>query len=80
VEMQLYYPYYLIIVKPNHYDKNKTPVTKFSNHDALLTNNIPDIKISKPLSFGNKIALITKILYEKQRKENQELKLDPDNF
>ena len=34
----------------------------------------------KPLSFGDKIALMTKILYDKQRKENQILELDPNRF
>ncbi|CAG8796452.1 17968_t:CDS:1, partial [Dentiscutata erythropus] len=40
-------------------------------------NNINTIK---PLTFGEKIFLMTKVLYEKQRRESQALELDPDNF
>ncbi|CAG8787470.1 4778_t:CDS:1, partial [Racocetra persica] len=52
--MQLYYPHYLIVVKPDHYDKNKALVAESSNYNALSTNNIPDIEIFKLLSFGDK--------------------------
>jgi len=40
----------------------------------IVVNNI------KLLSFDDKIALMTKILYDKQRKKNQILELDPNNF
>ncbi|CAG8825278.1 7179_t:CDS:1, partial [Racocetra persica] len=76
------------IVEPDRHNKNKsstnsTYIAKSSNpkdNDTLLANNMPDIVVSKLLSFGDKIALMTKVLYEKQRKKNQILELDSDNF
>ncbi|RIB09340.1 hypothetical protein C2G38_2209206 [Gigaspora rosea] len=75
---QLYYPHYLIVVEPDQHDKNKlsassTHIVESSNRkdtNALSTDKAPNIVISKPLSFGDKIALMTKVLYEKQRKED----------
>ncbi|KAF0406174.1 hypothetical protein F8M41_008876 [Gigaspora margarita] len=86
--MQLCYPYYLSVVEPDHYDKNKlsassTHIVESSNHkntNTLSTYKTPNIVISKLLSFGDKIALMTKVLYKRQRKEDQLLELDPDNF
>ncbi|CAG8695776.1 3566_t:CDS:1, partial [Cetraspora pellucida] len=85
IEMQLCYPHYLSIIEPDQYDKNKSSansiyITESSNYkdnDTLLTHNIIILKL---LSFGDKITLITKVLYEKQRKENQTLELNLDIF
>src|SRR6185437_1730054 len=79
IEMQLCYPHYLSVVEPDRHNKNKSSVnstriiesSNLKDTDTLPTNSIPDIIIPRPLSFGNKIALMTKILYEKQRKEQQ---------
>ncbi|CAG8664490.1 11939_t:CDS:1, partial [Racocetra persica] len=66
--MQLCYPHYLSVIEPDCYDKNmsstnSTYITESSNrknNNALLANNMPNIIVSKPLSFGDKIALMTK--------------------
>ncbi|CAG8520385.1 8038_t:CDS:1 [Cetraspora pellucida] len=69
IRKQLCYPHYLEIIEPNHHNVKKSP-----------TNNLQDSVVRKPLSFGDKITLMTKILYNKQRKENQILELDPTYF
>jgi hypothetical protein len=78
---QLCYPHYLSIIEP---DRNK----KLQTNSIRNNPNIPNIQNNvivnnnniKPLSFANKITLMTKVLYEKQRKENTTLELDPNNF
>ncbi|CAG8498539.1 22276_t:CDS:2 [Racocetra persica] len=69
VGKQLCYPYYLEIVEPDCYNESST------------NNNRQDhIIIRKLLSFGKKITLMTRVLYKKQRKENNTLELNPDRF
>lgn len=69
---QLCYSHYLNIIEP---DRNKLPTNTIRNSSNIQNNEI--INHIKPTSFGDKITLMTKILYEKQRKENKELELDP---
>ena len=80
LEMQLCYPHYLSIVEPDRNDKRKLPTisTHVTEPDCDDTSRSPTSET--PLSFGDKVALMTKVLYGKQRKENQILELDPDNF
>ena len=86
--MQLCYPHYLSIIEPDRNEKKEssasnTHIVKPNQNDAntSLTSNVQNnIVVRKPLSFGEKITLITKVLYYKQRRENQLLELDPDNF
>ncbi|CAG8813763.1 16763_t:CDS:1, partial [Cetraspora pellucida] len=69
VGKQLCYPHYLKIVEPNH------------NNGSLADNNKQDyIIIKKPLSFGKKISLMTRVLYEKQRIEYNILELISNHF
>jgi len=60
---------YLEIVEP---DCNNVPSSNNNKQDNII--------VRKPLSFGEKIILMTRVLYEKQRKENNTLELNPDRF
>ncbi|CAG8759005.1 15722_t:CDS:1, partial [Racocetra persica] len=57
------------IAEPDRYNKSLISINKQNN-----------IVVKKLLSFGEKITLMTKVLYEKQRKENNILELNPDQF
>ncbi|CAG8583655.1 1471_t:CDS:2 [Cetraspora pellucida] len=69
VEKQLCYPYYHEIVEPDCYNKS-----------SINNNGQDHMIVRKPLSFGEKITLMTKVLYKKQREENNTLELNSDYF
>ncbi|RIB02068.1 hypothetical protein C2G38_2228885 [Gigaspora rosea] len=66
VGKQLCYPHYLKIVEPDRHNEYN------NKQDHIIVKN--------PLSFREKISLMTKVLYEKQRNEHNTLELTPDRF
>ncbi|CAG8565973.1 5467_t:CDS:1 [Cetraspora pellucida] len=88
IKMQLCFPHYLSIIEPDHNDRNKLPTNDtliIENNQTVIemlpfSNSLENTVNKKQLSFDDKITLMTKVLYEKQKKEDQLLELDSDNF